>query len=54
MPAGGLAASVAEAVERSVTVMPLAEPGTAVNVYAERHAVYRELYPALAPIFPRA
>ena len=53
MPAGKLAASVPEAVERSVSVTPLAEPGPDTEAYAERHAVYRELYPALAPIFPR-
>jgi len=54
MPAGGLAASVPEAVERAVTVTPLAEPGPAAEAYAERHALYRELYPALAPIYARA
>ena len=54
MPAGGLAASVADAVERAVTVTPLADPGPAAEAYAERHARYRELYPALAPIFRRA
>ncbi|HET9416296.1 MAG TPA: xylulokinase [Candidatus Limnocylindria bacterium] len=54
MPAGGLAASVERAVEASVSVSPLAEPGPDREAYAERHAVYRELYPALAPIFPRA
>ncbi len=53
MPAGGLAASVDDAVQRSVSVTPLAEPGAGTDAYAERHAVYRELYPALAPIFPR-
>ena len=51
--AGGLAASVPEAVARSVAVTPLAEPGPDADAYAERHAVYRELYPALAPLFPR-
>jgi xylulokinase len=51
--AGGLAASIPEAVERSVTVTPLAEPGPDADAYAERHAVYRELYPALAPLYPR-
>jgi xylulokinase len=52
-PAGGLAASVDEAVERAVHVTPLAEPGADVDAYAGRHAVYRDLYPALAPLFPR-
>jgi xylulokinase len=51
--AGGLAGSVDEAVERSVRVTPLAEPGREGDAYAERHAVYRELYPALATLFPR-
>lgn len=54
MPAGGLAASVSDAVERSVTVTPLADPGPATEAYAERHALYRELYPALAPIYARS
>jgi xylulokinase len=52
-PAGGLVASVDEAVERSVRIEPLAEPGPDAPAYAERHAVYRELYPALAPLFRR-
>jgi xylulokinase len=52
-PAGGLAASVVEAVERSVRVEPLAEPGDEAAAYVERHALYRELYPALSPLFPR-
>ena len=34
-------------------VTPVAEPGPDAAAYAERHAVYRELYPALAPTFPR-
>ena len=53
MPAAGLAASVHEAVATCVSVAPLAEPGVEAVVYRERHALYRELYPALAPIFPR-
>jgi xylulokinase len=53
MPAGGLAASVQDAVERSVTVTSAVEPGPAATAYAEGHAVYRELYPALSPAFPR-
>ena len=52
-PAGGLAGSIDEAVDRSVRVTPLAEPGPGAATYAERHARYRELYPALAPLFPR-
>jgi xylulokinase len=52
-PAGGLAPSVEDAVERAVRVTPLAEPGPDAEAYAERHALHRELYPALAPLFPR-
>jgi xylulokinase len=52
-PAGGLAPSVEDAVAQAVRVTPLAEPGPEAAAYAERHAVYRELYPALAPLFPR-
>ena len=54
MPAAGLAPSVHEAVARCVSVAPLAEPGAeAAAAYRERHALHRELYPALAPLFPR-
>ncbi len=53
MPASGMAASVPAAVDRSVSVTPLAEPGPDAEAYAERHALYRELYPALAPLYPR-
>ena len=52
-PAGGLAGSVEEAVVRSVRFVPLAEPGPDAAAYRERHALYRDLYPALAPLFPR-
>jgi xylulokinase len=52
-PAAGLARSVDEAVEGAVRVTPLAVPGPDGAAYAERHALYRELYPALAPLFPR-
>jgi len=52
-PAAGLADSVAEAVGRAVRVEPLAEPGPDAVAYAERHALYRELYPALEGLFPR-
>jgi xylulokinase len=45
--------SVEAAAVALVRATPTAEPGTDVAVYAERHAVYRELYPALAPTFPR-
>jgi xylulokinase len=36
-----------------VTADPVAEPGPNASVYAEAHAVYRDLYPALAPSFRR-
>jgi xylulokinase len=52
-PAAGLFGSVAEAVAEVVSVTPMARPGPAAARYAELHATYRELYPALAPIFPR-
>ena len=45
--------SVDAATERIVRVRPVATPGPDAAVYAERHAIYRELYPALAPTFPR-
>jgi hypothetical protein len=34
-------------------VEPLAEPGDEAAADVERHALYRELYPALSPLFPR-
>ena len=37
-----------------VTATPSAEPGPAVERYAEAHAIYRDLYPALAPAFHAA
>jgi xylulokinase len=36
-----------------VTATPVAEPGPDAAPYAEAHALYRELYPALAPTFRR-
>ena len=36
-----------------VVVEPAAAPGPDAAEYAERHALYRDLYPALAPLFPR-
>jgi len=36
-----------------VKATPVATPGAAAARYAEAHAIYRDLYPALAPIFPR-
>jgi xylulokinase len=41
------------ACQASITVSPSAEPGPSVPAYREAHAVYRELYPALAPTFHR-
>jgi xylulokinase len=41
--------SVDEAAAACVTATPVAQPGPDAGRYAERHAVYRELYPALAP-----
>jgi xylulokinase len=52
-PASGLFGSVHEAVSALVSVSPMTEPGVDRAAYAERHALYRELYPALAPLFPR-
>jgi xylulokinase len=36
-----------------VTATPVAAPGPDGQRYAEAHAIYRDLYPALAPIFHR-
>lgn len=52
-PAAGLFGSVTEAVASVVTVTPMSRPGPDAGHYAELHAVYRELYPALAPVFGR-
>ena len=52
-PAAGLTASVAEAAAAFVRITPQAQPGQEADAYVERHSLYRELYPALAPIFPR-
>ena len=45
--------SVDAAAEALVSVTPVAQPGQDASVYADAHAVYRELYPALAPTFKR-
>jgi xylulokinase len=45
--------SVEVAATALVTVTPVAQPGPDASVYAEAHAVYRDLYPALAPSFRR-
>jgi xylulokinase len=43
--------SVEEAASALVTATPVAAPGPDVARYAEGHAIYRGLYPALAPTF---
>ncbi|MEI8332449.1 MAG: xylulokinase [Chloroflexota bacterium] len=45
--------SVEAAAASLVTATPAASPGPDAAAYATAHAVYRDLYPALAPIFPR-
>jgi xylulokinase len=45
--------SVETAADAWVTVTPIASPGPGAAAYAEAHATYRALYPALAPIFPK-
>ncbi len=44
--------TVAEAVAGVVATV-VAEPGPDAATYEERQALHRELYPALAPLFPR-
>ena len=46
-------ATVAAAVDAVVRARPVASAGPDVATYAATHAVYRELYPALAPSFRR-
>jgi xylulokinase len=45
--------SVEAASEALVTATPVAAPGPDAAAYAGAHALYRELYPALAPTFRR-
>jgi xylulokinase len=45
--------SVEAAAGALVHATPVVVPGPDAPAYAERHAVYRELYPALAPSFRR-
>ncbi len=52
--AAGWFASVDDAVAALVGVTPVAAPGPDAARYREAHAVYRDLYPALVPIFHRA
>jgi hypothetical protein len=44
---------VEAATDALVKATPVASPGPDAARYAEAHAIYRDLYPALAPIFPR-
>ncbi len=49
----GWFATVEEAAGACVTATPAAAPGPDAATYADLHAIYRELYPALAPTFHR-
>ena len=49
----GWFATVEAAVDAVVRATPAAEPGPDAPRYAEAHAIYRDLYPALAPSFHR-
>ncbi len=49
----GWFASVADATDALVVATPVAAPGPDAAAYAAAHALYRDLYPALAPLFPR-
>ncbi len=54
MVATGEYSSVAEACGAMVREQETLEPGAEeTKIYAGRHAVYRSLYPALRPLFPR-
>jgi xylulokinase len=50
---GGWFATVDEATDAVVRATPVASPGADAAGYSERHAIYRELYPALATTFRR-
>ncbi len=45
--------SVEAASAALVTATPVASPGPDIEAYRDAHAIYRELYPALAPTFHR-
>jgi len=45
--------SVEAAAQALVTATPVASPGLAAPAYVERHALYREFYPALKGLYPR-
>ena len=47
----GLVGSADEAIERVVTVRPVAAPSDDVDVYRSAHGRYGQLYPALKPVF---
>jgi xylulokinase len=49
----GWFSDVATAAGRLVRTVPSASPGLASRAYADAHKAYRELYPALAPVFHR-
>jgi xylulokinase len=49
----GWFATVEDAAAACVAATPVAAPGPDSAIYAERHAVYRDLYPALAPSMHR-
>jgi xylulokinase len=51
--AAGWRATVADAAAAFVRVSPAATPGPDAGRYADAHAAYRELYPALTPTFRR-
>ncbi len=50
----GWFATVPDATDALVAATPVATPGPDRTRYAEAHAAYRRLYPALKPLFPRA
>jgi len=49
----GWFSDVASAAGALVRITPSASPGPASKAYADAHAAYRELYPALAGVFHR-
>ena len=50
-PAAGWFGTVSEAAATIVKAETLATPGPAAGTYRGTHAAYRELYPALVPMF---
>jgi xylulokinase len=53
MVGAGWFATVEAAAAALVTATPTAAPGPDAAAYREAHAIYRDLYPALAPTFHR-